>query len=1645
MSPLAYAQQAKLTLKKGDHICLIGNTLAERMQHFGHFETLLHAEFPELQLVMRNLGFSGDEIAFRPRSLNFGTPDEHLTANRADVILAFFGFSESFDGVEGLGKFEADLDLFIQNTLAQKYNGHSAPRLALISPIAHEDLGNPNLPDGSQHNSNLELYTQAMAKIAAKHGVVFVDLFHVTGEMMRAADEPMTFNGVHLTDSGYRRLAPVLMELLFGKKPSIPANYEAIRAEVNEKCWQWFHRYRAVNGFYIYGGRSQRDHSNPPYTDAYVIGNELKKIEEMTALRDERIWTVAGGGKVPEKIDDSKTRPLYDVPTNFTQPIVILPPEEAIKHFTVAEGYAVNCFASEVDFPDMQNPVQLSFDLKGRLWVSTMPSYPQYQPPNKPNDKLLILEDTDGDGKADKQTVFADGLHLPTGFEFGDGGVYVAQQPDLWFLKDTDGDDRADVRVRVLHGFDSADSHHSISAFVWGPGGGLYMHEGTFHHTSVETPYGTIRNAHGGIYRYDPVRQLTETFVHYNFANPWGHCFDRWGQNFVADASGGANYFGTAFSTKAPQFEGQEDFGPFMYAYQEQMQQFFPKRVRPTAGCAIVASRHFPPEAQGNYLLNNCIGFQGVLQHTMKEEGSGFVGKEVEPILFSSDMNFRPVDIEFGPDGALYIVDWFNPLVGHMQHSLRDPNRDHTHGRVWRITYPSRPLLTPPQIEGQPLEKLLDLLKEYEERTRYRTRIKLREFPTDEVVAALDKWVLELDPNDSEYQHHLLEALWVKQHHNAVDQDLLGRLLRSPDHRARAAATRVLCFWRDYISDALNLLRVQANDEHPRVRLEAVRACSFFEEPLAAEVALDVLKHPTDYYIDYTLRHTIRRLEKYWKPAVGSGRPFAANNPAAIEYIIGRLEASDLINMTRSEPVYRELLSRHGVVPQYRQEALEGLAKLHKSDVVAELLAAVTRLDQATSEHAGHVLADMAYLFTQQKPQELARYREQIQKLSTEGKRPITRQVSYVALLTADGSPTRVWDLASQSVGSLRDLVDAVPLIPSPEVRATLYDYVAPLIHKLPDPLEESLKDMKGVAGRFVRIELPGQRRTLTLAEVQVMSGRRNLALGANASQSTTSNGGVASRAVDGNTNGEWSSGTLTHTVENQANPWWEVDLGSEQPIDSVTVWNRRDGNLGKRLDGFVLKILDSNREVVFEKKGNPAPTQSVAFQMVGDPRMNLRRSAIAAVSFIPNRDSQTFELLVPFVTQPSYRNTAIQALGRLKRSELPKDKVGKVVEELVSYVESVPAKQRTQTDVVDAIQLGKDLAVLLPREQALSIREKLSDLAVDVIVIRPIPHRMQYDRNDIYVRAGRPVEIVFLNTDIMPHNLVLTKPGAREEVGILAEKLGASPRGFELQFIPDTDKVLAATKMLQPEQQERLQLTAPSEVGEYPYVCTFPGHWRTMYGTMHVVKSLSDIPLESPEPQGEQMPTRQFVRKWSVDDLLAAVSELESANRSLAKGEKLFVELSCIKCHQLQKVGGNVGPDLVDVRTKFAKGEMDAKALFTELVAPSQVIAEKFRTNIVVNDEGVPFSGVVIHEDDKVLKLASNPLEKDAKVSEIDKDTIEERVESKVSLMPEGLLDTMTRDEIFDLLAYILRGGPPKASATDAPAASQNHGHSSH
>jgi glucose/arabinose dehydrogenase len=1089
-------------------------------------------------------------------------------------------------------------------------------------------------------------------------------------------------------------------------------------------------------------------------------------------------------------------------------------PAVALARLHPAEGYEVQLFASEREFPDLANPMAMTFDSRGRLWVLTSPTYPHALPGVVPDDKLIILEDTNGDGRADRSKVFADRLYQPMGFELGDGGAYVSQQPNLVFLRDTNGDDRADERTIVLHGFGTEDSHHAIHAFQWGPGGDLYFQEGTFFHTQVETPYGPVRTDYGAVYRYEPRKAKLGVFVTYRFDNPWGHVVDRWGQNFISDASNGNNYWGTPFS------------GHMAYpAKQDPMKVWTLTQVRPTGGNEIVSSRHFPESAQGNFLIANTIGFHGIKQYKVLDEGAGFVGVETDPLVYSTDQNFRPVALQFGPEGALYVVDWFNPLVGHMQYSLRDPRRDKSRGRIWRVVATGRPFVTRPAIDRQPIAAQLELLKAYEDRTRYRARRALRDQPAGGVIAALKTWTAALDPQDPEYEHHLLEALWVSESHDVVDVALLDRLLAATQMQARAAAVRVLQHWYDRVPDATGRLRRAAADPEPRVRLEAVRALSFVPTIEAVNVALSVLAQPTDYYLDYTLRSTTRALKPVWRPALANAAQVASGQPAGLAYLLDSLEPAELATLPGSLPVYEAILRRPGVEPRARSIALDRLAAANGRSTVQELVAAIDRLDGEPGRMP--VVRDLSALFATASAAALTTVRGDLDRLARSGQFSETREAAFRAVIRADGQLDAAWRAAATPHHRI-DFLRSLTALDDRSMWPAAFEQIRSVLDAPPTSAAP-------VLGRYVRIALPGPGRKLSLAEVEVISGGANVARSGRATQSSVvasgSAGGHAAAAVDGDTAGTVAFASFT---DDQSDPWWEVDLGTAQPIDRIVVWNRTDA-AARLLEGFHLRVLDGRREPVAVFDSMPAPGPSVSVDVGGNVSARLVDAAIAALVHVPDRDADVFGLLMRQFDRGTNQRAVIDAVRQIPRARWPNEALGRLAQGVVAYVRSIPNNDRSSAHFTEVVAFGRELAGGLPGAERGAIETALDDATVRVIQLTALVGTLKWDVEQFSVQPNELVEIVIANPDVMPHNLLITAPGRLEEVGRAAEAMASQPDAFQRQFVPDTPDVLFKTALIASKDSARLRFRAPAVAGDYPYLCSFPGHWMTMKGVMQV------------------------------------------------------------------------------------------------------------------------------------------------------------------------------------------------------------------
>ncbi len=876
-----------------ERIALVGNSLAERMNLYGNFETLLHSRFPQRELVVRNFGFPADEVGNRQRANDYTALDDPIFAFGPDTFLCFFGYNESFAGPAGINKFKADYDHFL-NEFARKYprdDSGAPPRFVLFSPIAAEPTGDPLYPDAKKENRNLKLYAQAVAEVAKEHNLAFVDLFEPTEKLfIRQSRNKFTIDGSHLNETGDRLVAQLMDRALFGggiaTDMDSPA-FQRLRAAVNDKSWVHHQDYRMVNGWYVYGGRRTFDHETFP--------REYLKVRAMAEARDHYVWDLAQR-KEATPPDDKKTGDLITPPTRFgintyseSKELHYLTPEESIAAMKVPEGFEVTLFASEREFPELAKPVQLNFDNKGRLWVSCMPTYPQWKPGDpRPNDRLLILEDTKGTGKADKCTVFYSELHCPVGFEFWHGGVLVASQPHILFLKDTKHNDHADVVEQWADGFGSDDTHQSVNAWQWSPGGLLNLLEGVNMSTTVETPWGPFRNQNTpGDYVLDPRTMKLRHYVTPGYGNPWCYVYDGWGQGIVGDGTTAQQHWDSPLS--GAQFNGRRGLKTV----------FDNEGMRPVVGSELLYSRQFPDDVQGQFIDACVINMNGIPRFEIHDDGSGYDGKRLkktvkddqghdkqvpDDFIASTDRNFRPVNPQIGPDGALYFGDWCNALIGHMQYSQRDPNRDHTRGRIYRMTYKGKPLLKPITQFGKSEAELLDQLKEYELRVRYRARRELFDRPDAKVVAAVKMWVAKLDPSDKDYERLLVEALWAQQSHHRVDIDLLKRVLRAKHGEARAAATRVLADEWDRIPNAMELIKPQVTDEFPRMRVEAVRALSFVHTKESVETALLAARLPMDYWMQYTMDMTVGAQEPVWRGELKAGT-IAMDNPQGLEQL----------------------------------------------------------------------------------------------------------------------------------------------------------------------------------------------------------------------------------------------------------------------------------------------------------------------------------------------------------------------------------------------------------------------------------------------------------------------------------------------------------------------------------------------------------------------------------------------------------------------------------------------------------------------------------------------------------------------------------------------------------------------------------------
>lgn len=460
-----------------------------------------------------------------------------------------------------------------------------------------------------------------------------------------------------------------------------------------------------------------------------------------------------------------------------------LKPDEAIAKMTVPPGFSVELVAAE---PDIVNPTAMAIDDRGRFWICESLEYPR-QSPGPGKDRIKILEDTDGDGRADKTTIFAEGLNIPSGIALGYGGVWVANAPDLLFLQDTDGDDKADKQEVIVTGFGRTDTHELPNSLTWGPDGWLYGLNGVFNFSHVKYPKSSphYKEGHEGwkftcaLFRVHPRTREFQIFCE-GTSNPWGLAIDTEGSFFVSacviDHLWHLVESGYYIRQGGP-------YPPFTWKMNSIVD--FKHQLAAYCGLHWYDSDAYPEKYRNRLYMGN-IHASGVNSDDIVRSGSTYKAKKGDDFLMANDVWFMPVVQTTGPDGSLYVLDWYDRY-----HCYQDANRDpagvdRLNGRLYRVRYEQTPRPKTFDLSKESDEQLLALLKSANGFSRDHAQRLLTERAKPELTPKLEAMVKD----EAIPRHSRMAALWVLIGSNHLSDDFSLQLLNGKDAGFAAWAVR---------------------------------------------------------------------------------------------------------------------------------------------------------------------------------------------------------------------------------------------------------------------------------------------------------------------------------------------------------------------------------------------------------------------------------------------------------------------------------------------------------------------------------------------------------------------------------------------------------------------------------------------------------------------------------------------------------------------------------------------------------------------------------------------------------------------------------------------------------------------------------------
>lgn len=560
------------------------------------------------------------------------------------------------------------------------------------------------------------------------------------------------------------------------------------------------------------------------------------------------VCAVLGCNTSPSNNSNSNNDSLYSG-THFNEHVrstEARTPEEEKAGFKLPEGFEVQLYASE---PDIGKPINIAFDASGRLWVTQSFEYPFAATPGKGKDRLSILDDTDHDGRADKFTHYDDTLNIPIGIQPFNDGAATFSIPNIMFFKDTDGDGKPDHQQKLYGPFEYRDTHGMVNNFTDGYDGWIYGCHGFTNRSNVAGADGdTIHLISGNTIRFKKDGSRIEHHTSGRI-NPFGLAFDELGYLYSSDCHTSPLYqlIRGGDYTQWGKEEGM-GFAPDMKPFENE--------ATALAGLAYYADVLYPKEYRQNFFIGDVVASR-IYRNSFSFKGSTPIGKRESDFLLSRDPWFRPVDVKLGPDGAIYVADFYNSIIGHYEVPLDHPKRDRIRGRIWRITYKGK-TNEPVDLKKASQQELITALDADNIKVRLEAANQLVERIGNKAAIAMKELLTKKDISSRQYIH----SLWVLQRLNSLSDDIIKNGLSHKDQTIQVHTLRILGEQKDTSATLYPLIVAALNDKNPHVQRVAVELMGRYKNMDAVQKLIAFRQTVPDYdsHLIYTIRLHLRNL-----------------------------------------------------------------------------------------------------------------------------------------------------------------------------------------------------------------------------------------------------------------------------------------------------------------------------------------------------------------------------------------------------------------------------------------------------------------------------------------------------------------------------------------------------------------------------------------------------------------------------------------------------------------------------------------------------------------------------------------------------------------------------------------------------------------